>query len=499
MAPGRFVRTRLGPPVNRNRAIQRLRAETFDVLVVGGGATGLGTVLDAAARGYRSALIEAHDFAKATSSRSSKLIHGGVRYLRQGNIALVREALVERTRLYRNAPHLVEELPFIVPAYGVLELAYYSAGLKAYDALAGDSPFARSRILSARTAKTHIPALETRGMRAALLYSDAQFDDARLALALAQTAVDVGAAVANYVRADALVIEGGRVCGAVAADAETSERFTISARAVVNAGGIYCDEIRRMDDPRAAALLTFSRGSHVVLPASALGEGATALLIPRTQDGRVLFVIPWLDRVIAGTTDVPVPAAELEPRASPAEIRFILSTLNRYLRRTVSEHDVLSAWAGLRPLVNRRRVATAELSREHVIEVSRSGLVTIAGGKWTTYRKMAEDAVNAAARRARLPPVPSRTAELRLHHGELPLLMSLEQRVAFAASEEMARTVEDVLARRTRALFLDAKAARDEAPAVAAALARQLGRDKAWEMEQVRSFGALAARYGGLA
>lgn len=490
---------RLGTAVNRERSLERLRAEQFDILIVGGGATGLGTAVDAAARGYRTALIEAADFAKATSSRSTKLIHGGVRYLAQGNIALVREALLERTLLYHNAPELVHELPFIVPAYGFSDLAYYSAGLKAYDVLAGGSPFPRSRLISPRTAKTHIPSLEIERMRAAVMYTDAQFDDARLAIALARTATDRGAAIANYVSAGGFVSEAGRLCGVVAVDRETGERFTISAHAIVNASGIFADAVRRMDDPQAPPLLTFSRGSHVVLPASVLGEAATALLVPRTSDGRVLFAIPWHDHTLVGTTEIAVEGPELEPRASDEEVHYILSTLSRYLQRPLSENDVLSVWAGLRPLVKRRAIRTARLSREHLVDVSPSGLVTVTGGKWTTYRKMAQDAVNAAARHAHLTPVPCPTADLRLLSYETPLLMSLQQRVEFAASEEMARSVEDVLARRTRALFLDAKAARDRAPAVAAALARQLGRDRMWEMEQVRAFGSLASRYGGRA
>jgi glycerol-3-phosphate dehydrogenase len=495
----------LGAPVNRESSLQRLRTEAFDVLVIGGGATGLGAAVDAAARGYRTALIEAADFAKGTSSRSTKLVHGGVRYLRQGNIALVREALLERTRLYNNAPELVHELAFIVPANGFFDLAYYSAGLKAYDALAAESTFARSRILSPRTARTHIPTLNVDRMRAAVMYADAQFDDARLALALARTATERGAAIANYVRAGAFVAQDGRLCGAVAIDEETGDRFTIAARAVINATGIFADALRRMDDAQAKPLLTFSRGSHVVLPSNVLGEASTALLVPRTSDGRVLFAIPWHDHTLAGTTDIPAQQAELEPNATDAEVGYIISTLNRYLNRKVFESDVLSAWAGLRPLCRpyitkgRRPAATARLSREHVLEVSQTGLVTITGGKWTTYRKMAQDAVDAAAAGAGLPAVACPTADLRLACYETPMLMSLEARIDFAVAQEMARTVEDVLARRTRALFLDAKAARDQAPAVASVLARRLGRDAMWEREQVRSFDTLASRYRGLA
>lgn len=485
--------------MNRERAIERLRTEQFDILIIGGGATGLGAAVDASARGYRTALIEAVDFASATSSRSTKLIHGGVRYLRQGNIALVREALYERTLLLRNAPQLVNELPFIVPAYGFFDLAYYSAGLKAYDALAGDSGAPRSRILSPRTATTHIPTLKTHRMRGAILYTDAQFDDAHLALALARTAHDLGAAVANYTQADAFLAQDGKLCGAIAVDRGSGERFSIDAHAVINAAGIFADDVRRIDDPRAHPLLAFSRGTHIVLPSSVLGEAQTALLIPRTADKRVLFAIPWHDRTLVGTTEVAVEVPELEPRATDEEIQYLISTLNRYLRRPVSELDILSAWAGLRPLINRKSASTANLSREHLIEVSATGLVTVTGGKWTTYRKMAQDAVDAAAAQARLAPVACKTPELRLHCYEAPLLISLEERVALAAREEMARTLADVLARRTRALFLDAKSARDQAPAVAAALARALGRDSAWATAQVREFSALAARYRGLA
>lgn len=490
---------RLGTAVNRDRALQRLRDEQFDVLIIGGGATGLGAALDSAARGYNTALIEAADFAKGTSSRSTKLIHGGVRYLAQGNIALVREALLERDRLYRNAPDLVHELPFIVPAYGFFDLAYYSAGLKAYDVLAGESTFTRSRLISPRTVTTHIPSLDAGRMRAAVMYTDAQFDDARLALALARTASDRGAAMANYVRADAFVREGNRLTGVLGVDTESGDRFTIASRAIINATGVFADAVRRIDDPHALPSLRYSRGSHVVLPSRVLGEASTALLVPRTNDGRVLFAIPWLDHTLVGTTEIAVDAPEIEPFASEEEVHYLLSTLNRYLRHHVSEDDVLSAWAGIRPLVNRSTVRTAALSREHLVDVSTSGLVTVTGGKWTTYRKMAQDAVDAAAAQAHLAAAPCQTAELPLLSYETPLLMSLQQRVEFAASEEMARTVDDVLARRTRALFLDAKAARDQAPAVAGTLARNLGRDREWELQQIRAFGSLAGRYGGMA
>lgn len=481
--------------MNRERALERLRSEQFDILIIGGGATGLGAALDAAARGYRTALIEAFDFAKATSSRSTKLIHGGVRYLRQGNIALVREALHERGLLRNNATHLVQELEFVVPAFDVAHLAYYWAGLKAYDALATGSRFSRSRVVSKTAANALLPALAMHRLRGAVLYSDAQFDDARLAIALARSAVDHGAALANYVRADALTSAIGRLSGVAAVDVESGERFTIAARAVVNATGIFTDAIRRMDDPNAERMLTFSRGSHIVLSAGVLGNARAALLIPRTSDGRVLFAIPWLGHTLVGTTDIAASNAEIDPHASDEEVDYIIATLNRYLERSVSRDDVLAAWAGLRPLVKRSKKRTARLSREHAITVSRSGLVSITGGKWTTYRKMAQDTVDAAAAQAHLPVVPCPTAQLKLNESAPVALSSMREAAEYFAREEMARTVEDVLARRTRTLFLDAKLATSQAEPVAAGLAAALGRDASWQNQQVQRFQLLASAY----
>ncbi len=521
--------------MNRAAGIARLETEPFDVLVVGGGATGLGAAVDAAARGYRTALIEGEDFAKATSSRSTKLVHGGVRYLQQGDIGLVREALRERTNLLRNAPHLVHELRFVVPAYRWFELAYYGAGLAAYDLLAGRSGFARSRIVGPRRARALIPALRAGGLRGAIVYSDAQFDDARLAVTLARTAVDHGAAVANYVRATGFVYDerrtdGGHLAGVDALDRETNRTFTIRARAVINATGIFVDEVRSLDDPAAKPLLTHSRGSHVVVRASALGADGAALLVPETPDGRVLFALPWHERVVIGTTDIAASQAELDPVPTPAEIAYLLETVNRYLTEPLAEGDVLAAFAGLRPLVDRKATTSAKQSREHLIDVSPSGLVTIAGGKWTTYRKMAEDAVDAVAR-AGLPQRPSPTATMalhgaphadarRAHEGSLavygtdaiavaalraddpglrerlhPSLPYTGAEVVYGARHEMARTVDDVLSRRTRAAFLDTAAARASAPTIAALLARELGRDEAWQAAQVRAFGALLERF----
>ena len=459
--------------MNREAALARLRAEHFDILVVGGGATGLGCALDAASRGYSTALVEAEDFAKATSSRSTKLVHGGVRYLRAGNFALVREALIERTRLRANAPHYVRELAFFVPAANAFERAYYAAGLKLYDALAGASGFPRSG-----------------SVKGGVTYWDAQFDDARLAIALARTSYALGAAVANYVRVDDLFHENERISGARVTDRETGEQFVISARTVINATGIFADTLRRMDNAAVTPLLTFSRGSHIVVGASALRDPSTALLVPKTPDGRVLFVIPWHEHALIGTTDVATPAPTIDPVPSREEIDYILLTANRYLAEPIGYGDIRSIFAGLRPLVNRKTAGTAALSREHLVSVSRSGLVTITGGKWTTYRKMAQDAVDSAARSATLAAAPCRTMHLRIQADDSP--QDEAPRIAHAVENEMARTLEDFLARRTGVLFVDAREAQKQAPFAADELARRLGRDDAWASEQLRKFNAVA-------
>jgi glycerol-3-phosphate dehydrogenase len=512
----------------RAAPLARLADETFDVLVIGGGATGLGAAVDAASRGYRTALIEADDFASGTSSRSTKLIHGGVRYLQQGNIGLVREALRERATLRSNAPHLIADLAFVLPAYNPFELAYYGAGLAAYDLLGGGSGFPRSRVVGAARARAMIPALASHRLRGAVVYHDGQFDDARLAITLARTAVDHGAAVANYVRATGFLRDaGGRIAGVTAIERESGAAFDVGARAVINATGIYADAVRALDDAAAAPLLVHSRGSHIVVRAEALGPAAAALLVPKTFDGRVLFAIPWHGHVVIGTTDVPAAAKERDPQPAGDEIAFLLATVNRYLASPLSRGDILATFAGLRPLISRAATNTAQLSREHLVDVSRSGLVTIAGGKWTTYRTMACDAVGAAARAAGLAEVPSPTSHLPLHgafgdvpaddtlrvygsdagavqrliDGDASLGEPLDPRLPYSGAhalygvrEEMARTVEDVLARRTRALFLNADAARASAPRVAALIARELGYDATWITQQTTAFDALAAR-----
>lgn len=513
--------------------LQRLDDQIWDVLIIGGGASGLGIAVDAQTRGYRTLLLEQRDFAQATSSRSTKLVHGGVRYLQQGNVALVLEALRERGLLCRNAPHLVRDLAFVVPRYRWWEGPFYGIGLRLYDVLAGKLNISRSRRLNREETIARIPNVETDNLIGGTMYHDAQFDDARLALALAQTAVDHGAVVLNYMRVEELLKDGGTICGVRAVDHESSAEYYLRARAVINATGVFTDEIRRMDAANAARLVRPSQGVHVVLDRS-FQPSDTAIMVPQTDDGRVLFVIPWYDRVLVGTTDTLIDEPTLEPQPLAREVDFILRNAARYLRRDPSREDVLSMFAGLRPLVQPQAAGTESksISREHSVVISESGLVTIIGGKWTTYRKMAEDTVDDAIAVGGLPerrcvtenlhlygwmsrtdPNPVRELHMQMYgahadavqvfldegagrdeplHARLPYRVG---QVAWAARREMARTVEDVLSRRTRALLLDARAAMESAPRVAEVLAQELGCDETWQWQQVEDFNTLAHGY----
>jgi glycerol-3-phosphate dehydrogenase len=507
----------------------RLRAAQntpWDIAVIGGGATGMGVAVDAAARGLNVVLVEAHDFGKGTSSRSTKLVHGGVRYLEQGNISLVMSALKERGLLRQNAPHLVHDLAFVVPNYSWWEAPFYGIGLKLYDLLAGKYGFGPSKVLTKEETLEQLPALESDELRGGVIYYDGQFDDARLLIHLAMTASDHGATVLNYCPATGLLRDAeGYINGLTAFDAETGEQFTLQARIVVNATGVFTDSIRRMAEPAVDPLVVTSQGIHLVFDRSFL-KGDTALMVPRTSDGRVLFVIPWHGHAVAGTTDTPLDAPALEPRPFDEEIEFILETASRYLSRPPTRADVLAVYVGLRPLV-KGEGKTSALSRDHVIHVDASGLLTITGGKWTTYRHMAEDCVDHAITLGHMRDEPCPTRNLHIHgyldnassFGSLevygsdagtiralakepelatqlhPALPYIAAEVVWAAREEMARTVEDVLARRTRALFLNAGAASAMAHPVAELLARELGRDEAWAGAQVASFRALAQQY----
>lgn len=492
--------------MRRDTALAALRTgERWDVAIVGGGATGLACALDAASRGYRTVLLERDDFAQGTSSRSTKLIHGGVRYLRQGHIGLVQSALRERTRLLENAPEFVRPIRFVIPAYSQAERLYYGAGLKLYDLLARGRQPESSRILSRAETLAALPTLRDARLRGGVSYSDCQFDDAALALALARTAWREGAILVNHAPVAALRRRDGRLHGLAVRDAESGAECEIEARVVVNAGGVFSDAVRQLDEPAALPRLAPSQGAHLVLPRKFL-PGDAALLVPKTTDGRVLFAVPWHERVLLGTTDTPVTAVTREPVPLAEEVEFLLAHAAEFLASAPRRADVLAAFAGLRPLVRAgQEEKSAALARDHLVSVSPSGLVTITGGKWTTCRRMAEDAVDRAAQEGQLPRRPCRTAALRLAGpltettaAEPPLHPALPIRrsdVVMAANETMARTLEDVLARRTRCLYLDARAAAEIAPQVADLLAATLGHGTDWQAAEVGRFRALAERH----
>jgi glycerol-3-phosphate dehydrogenase len=504
-------------------------AARYDVAVIGGGATGLGVAVDAAARGFSVVLLESHDFAKGTSSRATKLVHGGVRYLAQGDIGLVREALRERSILLRNAPHLAQPLPFVLPAYRYWELPFYGAGLKMYDALAGGAGLGHTEFLGRAETLACLPTARPEALKGGIKYWDGQFDDARLALALARTAAAQGALVINYCGVTGLRHEQGRVVGLTCRDQETGAGYDVSARCVINAAGVWVDQFRQADGEAIGrpvqALVAPSQGVHVVVDREFL-PGEHALMVPRTADGRVLFGVPWLGKVILGTTDTPRHDLALEPRPFREELAFILGESARYLVRAPSTADIRSMWVGLRPLVKPQGEDgddTKGLSREHTVLVSRSGLVTVTGGKWTTYRAMAEDVLVKCFEKRLLearagvtanlhlvgadptpqPPVPlSAPQGLHSYGSDAAAVLALpgarrdlgggltEAMVRFAARAEYARTVEDVLARRWRVLFLDARHAEALAPEVGAILAQETGADP-----QVAAFQELARTY----
>jgi len=508
----------------------RLQAHSgpWDIIVVGGGATGVGVAIDAATRGYDVLLLEQSDFGKGTSSRSTKLVHGGVRYLEQGNISLVMEALRERGLLLRNAPHLVHDRGFVVPSYDWWEAPFYGLGLKVYNVLAGKYGFGASRMLSKEETLARLPTIKTEGLRGGVIYYDGQFDDARLLINMVATACEKGATVLNYAEVTGLTKDDdGFIDGVEVRDAESGSGFHARAQVVINATGPFTDNLRHKADASLAPMIAPSQGIHLVFDRSFL-PGDSAIMVPHTSDGRVMFAIPWHNHVVIGTTDTPVSDAPLEPVAQEQEIDFILGTASLYLEHKPTRDDILSVFAGIRPLVKSGGGSTAALSRDHTIHIDNSGLLTICGGKWTTYRHMAEDCVNQAAMLAHLPEKPSSTEHLNLHGyhpgaekfgylrvygSDAPRILQLMRdepalaepldaalpytaaEVVWAVRQEMARNVEDVLARRTRALFLNAKAAIRMAPAAARWMAREMGQDAAWEAAQVAEFNRVARNY----
>jgi len=517
--------------MNRDEMLKRAqsRSEPWDIIIIGGGATGVGVAVDAATRGYSTLLLEQHDFGKGTSSRSTKLVHGGVRYLEQGNVSLVMEALKERGLLRQNAPHLVSELPFIVPSYSWWEGPFYGIGLKLYQMLSGKYGFGPSKFVSKEETLRHLPNLKTEGLTGGVVYYDGQFDDTRLLINLAATASEQGATLLNYAKVTALhKSSDGIVSGVDWVDQETGLKSSSPAKVVVNATGPFTDSVRQLGESDAAPMISPSQGAHLVLDRSFL-PGDTAIMVPHTSDGRIMFAIPWHGHTLVGTTDTAIKEATLEPVPFDQEIEFMLSTASLYLDKKPTRADILSVFAGVRPLVKSTGAKnTAALSRDHTIHIDQCGLLSVAGGKWTTYRNMAQDCIDHAATLADLHDKPCLTKTLTIHgfhpnasaFGPLafygadapaiqelaanepamaqpldPQLPYIAAEVIWAARHEMARTVEDILSRRTRALFLNAKAAVRMAPRVAELLASELGYNAEWQAGQVIKFTELAKGY----
>jgi glycerol-3-phosphate dehydrogenase len=482
--------------MNRTHVLEliRQRAEPWDIVIIGGGATGVGCALDAVTRGLDVLLLEKLDLGKGTSSRSTKLAHGGVRYLRQGNLRLVREALTERGIMLKNAPHAVHRLPFVIPTYSRAQTLFYSAGLKIYDRLAGSEGFGKTRSLSPFETSVRIPGLSAKGLAGGVLYSDGQFDDVQLLIDIAVEAAARGAKILNYVPVTGLRRTGNRITGVEFTDSESGENFGVEAKVVINAAGVFCDSIRRMAEPSTSDLITFSQGIHIVLDKQFL-DSECGLMIPKTSDGRVLFAIPWKGTTLLGTTDTPIESADSEPVAKQAEIDFVLETAGRYLRSRPGRSDIRSIFAGIRPLVrNGVTSRTSELSRSHTLREDVPGLLTITGGKWTTYRLMAEQTIDRAIQTAGMPQRTCSTRNLKINSRHRSLQLD-DQTIGRFIETDFARTVEDVLARRTQLLFTDARAANNMAAKVAGSMAKVLHKDKIWENEQTSAFRKLSAQY----
>ncbi len=485
--------------MNRVEMLNRAgeREKVWDFVIIGGGATGIGCAVDAASRGFSVLLLEQNDFGKGTSSRSTKLVHGGVRYLAQGNLSLVREALKERGLLLKNVAHLVHKQAFIVPVYSFFDKFFYGVGLKIYNVLSGKLGFGKSEILSKKETISRLPNVKTENLRGGILYFDGQFDDARLLIDLAKTAVENGAAILNYAEVFGFEKTLGAIDGVNFKNLETGENFTVKAKAVINATGAFCDLVRKLSDKNSQQIIAPSQGIHLVFDKKFLPSNS-ALMIPKTSDGRVLFAIPWHKHALFGTTDTEIKTADLEPTAQEKEIEFILETAKNYLENPPQRTDILSIFVGIRPLVKSTNAKnTSKLSRDHTIEIDESNLLTITGGKWTTYRRMAEDAINQAIKLNGLAEKKCVTENLKIHETSEDFSSEKlnEDFVVFAVINEMARTVEDVLARRMRTLFLNAKLAVELAPRVAEIMAQELGKDENWIAEQIENFNRTAKNY----
>ena len=514
--------------MNRALHIKKIhqRKKPWDIIVIGGGASGLGTAVDAASRGYRTLLLEKYDFSKGTSSRSTKLVHGGVRYLQNGDISLVIEALKERGIMRKNAPHLVQDLSFVIPSYDWWNSPFYGIGLKIYDMMAGNLGLGPSTLLDRKETIELIPNVKKKGLKGGVIYHDGQFDDARMAISLAQTAENQGASLVNYMAVTDLTKTDSMISGVQARDQMTGETYRIPAKVVINATGVFSDHIIQMDQPEVKNLIVPSQGIHIVLDKSFL-NGPHAIMVPHTSDGRVLFAVPWNDYVVVGTTDTLIKQPVEEPTALATEIDFILENAGAYMTTPPTRADIKSIFSGLRPLAAPKdnSNATKEISRHHKVTVSTAGLVSILGGKWTTYRKMAEDVINTAQSVGGLPERACLTQNLPIHgydynsdwsnplhvygtdidkitqlsedgNSSLSSILHItKNQILWGIQEEMAQTLEDILARRTRCLFLNAQESLRIAPQVARIMANAMENDNQWIADQVDTFTKLTKHY----
>jgi len=502
--------------MNRSEQLQALETDTiWDIIIIGGGATGLGTALDASLRGYKTLLIEGHDFAKGTSSRSTKLVHGGVRYLEQGNIKLVREALRERGYLLKNAPQLTSVQTFIVPVFSGWEKMFYGLGLKVYDLLSGKLSLGDTQILSKKETVAHLPSINAEKLAGGILYYDGQFNDSGLAIEIAATAIKKGATVINYCKATGFTKTNDKITAVECLDVLSEKKYSLKTKVVVNATGVFTNAVVQMNNALEDDLVSPSQGIHLVIDAKFF-PGIDAMMIPKTDDGRVLFAVPWHDKVVLGTTDTPVDTVSFEPQPLEEEIEFIIKHINRYCTTLITRADINTVYVGLRPLVKQKtKVSSALISREHHLSVSLSGLITITGGKWTTYRKMAADAVDNAAFIGKFNKVKCITAETKIgdeleKENRIQEILKddaslaekihakysfIKAEIVYAVKYEMAICIEDILARRIRLLFLDARLAIELAPMVASIMATYLQKDKSWEATEVKSFTELAGQY----
>ena len=518
--------------MDRNTLIKSLldhEDQQWDIIIIGGGATGLGIALDGATRGFKTILLEQSDFSKGTSSRSTKLVHGGVRYLAQGDLLLVIEALHERGLMLKNAPHITSNQEFVIPVYTWWDCILYTAGLKFYDLLAGRLSMGRSYFIRRSEVIDRLPHIKEKGLKGGIIYHDGQFDDSRMAVALAEASMNNGGIVLNYFRVSSLLKDvNNRITGVTASDTDTGKEYKIFGRLVINATGVFADEIHRMDDPDSKPTIRPSQGVHIVLDRIFL-QSQSAIMIPKTDDGRVLFAIPWFGKVVAGTTDTPLDKVSEEPRALDSEIDFILETAGKYLDRAPKREDILCVFAGLRPLAADpdNPSSTKEISRRHKITISKSGLISIIGGKWTSYRRMAEETIDRGIKEGMLGKRKCVTESFRFYSnnqvlkserlkiygdkaGEIEKMIDnkpdlgdqIDPRLPYTRAEiiwicrnEMPHTLEDVLARRTRALVLDVKASLDIAPETVRLMAKELGYDEVWQEKQLEKYEQLSMNY----